>query len=144
VRRPRRTSGGASLLRSLLDLVLLPFRLLYALFQYLNFFTARYTGRPLTTAGGAKQGADLRRLLQQSRVADAAEGADEDEAAEGGVPRSWKLVRCEPGGRETVIAAGVSRYDLAPDGALLFCHRALASSPPPGGLARSASWRGTS
>ncbi|MFN8093553.1 MAG: hypothetical protein U0599_15305 [Vicinamibacteria bacterium] len=34
-------------------------RLLYAVFQYLSFFTARYTGRPLTTAGGPRRkGAD--------------------------------------------------------------------------------------
>jgi hypothetical protein len=45
IRRPYRDPNQApSPLRALLDLVLLPFRLLYAVFQFLNFFTARYTG----------------------------------------------------------------------------------------------------
>lgn len=122
VRRPRTTALAGSFLRSLLDFVLFPARLLYALFQYLNFFTARYTGRPLTTAGGPKgQSADLRRLLEQTRLAQASEGSGEaEDEAEAGVPRSWKLVRREPSGAEEVVAAGVSCYDLSSDSALVF------------------------
>jgi hypothetical protein len=50
IRRPHRSAGGRSLARLLLDVVLIPPRLLFAVFQYLNFFTTRYTGKPLTTA----------------------------------------------------------------------------------------------
>jgi len=35
--------------------VLLPFRLLYAVFQFLNFFIVRYTGDTLTGTGNARQ-----------------------------------------------------------------------------------------
>ena len=40
--------------RMLLDLVLSPFRLVFALVSYFNFFTVRYTGKPLITSGDAR------------------------------------------------------------------------------------------
>ena len=46
IRRPHAGAERASAPRMLLDAVLFPFRLLYAVFQYLNFFSARYTGKP--------------------------------------------------------------------------------------------------
>ncbi len=37
------------------DVLLLPFRLIYAIFQFLNFFSsALFTGHKLTAAGGPK------------------------------------------------------------------------------------------
>ena len=56
IRRPfRDPNQPISFWRSVVDLVLLPFRLLFAVFQYLNFFTARYTGNTLTTTGNAPE-----------------------------------------------------------------------------------------
>jgi hypothetical protein len=69
VRRPHAGGERASLPRMLLDALLFPFRLLYAVFQYLNFFSARYTGKPLTTAGGPKrQGVDARQMMVWSNL----------------------------------------------------------------------------
>lgn len=101
------------------DLVLIPARLVYALFQYLNFFSARYTGKPLTTAGGPKgQSGDLRRMLQWADLVDAqAEGAPGEEA--GAVPSSHRLMRRRTGPAE-VLASGVACYDLAADGSILY------------------------
>ena len=115
--RPRSAPAG-SVLRMAKDLLLLPARLLYALFQYLNFFSARYTGKPLTTAGGpkAKQG-DLRRMLEWANIVDAQAAGGEDDT--GGVPRSHRLVRSRGGVTETV-ASGVACFDLAGDGSLVY------------------------
>jgi hypothetical protein len=115
--RPRSAPVG-SVWRMAKDLVLLPARLLYALFQYLNFFSARYTGKPLSTAGGPKgKPGDLRRMLEWANIVDAqASGAEDDP---GGVPRSHRLVRSRNGAHET-IASGVACFDLAPDGSIVY------------------------
>jgi hypothetical protein len=119
IRRPY--SGGAvrgSLLRSLLDLLLLPARLLYAVFQYLNFFSARYTGKPLTTAGARKKGADMRQMMVWSNLMEAGQDGGQDE--EGSVPRSWHLVRARAGERPETVAEGVVAFDLGDDGTVLY------------------------
>src|SRR5205085_9776835 len=51
-------------LRALLDLVLSPFRLLFAFFQFMNFFTTRYTGKTLVTSDDRRQNqADIRQMM---------------------------------------------------------------------------------
>ena len=56
IRRPYKVNARQrSLLRWAEDILLFPFRLLYALFQYLNFFTMRYTGKPLAHSGPTMQ-----------------------------------------------------------------------------------------
>jgi hypothetical protein len=125
ISRPKHEAQPTSVLRGLLDIALLPLRLLYALFQYLNFFTARYTGKPLTTAGGPKQkGADIRRMMVWGNLINADEEARKDRT-EGDesrpvVPRSWKLIRKAPAGGEQTLADGVLSFDLAPDGSIVY------------------------
>jgi len=119
MRRPRPGGRAASLGGMLLDLVLLPARLLYAVFQYLNFFTARYTGKPLTTAGGPKrQGADMRQMMVWANLmqAETAEG-DEPKPT---VPRDWHLVRIRGQQKPETVASGVVTFDLGPDGSLVY------------------------
>ena len=55
IQKPWRHGYEGGFWRSLLDFVLSPVRLLFAVFQFLNFFTARYTGKPLTTASGPRR-----------------------------------------------------------------------------------------
>ena len=106
--------------RVALDLLLLPVRLLYAVFQYLSFFTARYTGRPLTTAGGPKRrGADARRMQVWSNLIEAGESA-EDEEAPPPTPRSWQLVRRRPDGHSETVADSVLSYDVDAEGRVVF------------------------
>jgi hypothetical protein len=120
VRRPYHGGAGkASFTRSLLDLVMLPARLLYAVFQYLNFFSARYTGKPLTTAGARQKGAaDVRQMMVWSNLMEAErDGQGEEPAA---VPKSWQLVRMLPGRRPETLAEGVLAFDLGDDGSVLY------------------------
>jgi hypothetical protein len=107
---------------SLLDLVLLPFRLLYALFQYLNFFTARYTGKTLTSAGGARQQqADVRQMMIWGNLIEAQSATPEKEGSAGAlVPSNWELIRQQKDGSTQVIARGVLSFDLCSDGSLLY------------------------
>jgi hypothetical protein len=124
IRRPAVREDGFSIGRFALDILLLPFRLLHAVFQFLSFFTARYTGKPLTTAGGPKQqGADARQMMIWGNLLDAQKAArDSAEAGEpkAVVPRSWKLLRRQPGGELEVIADSVGYFDLCRDGSILY------------------------
>jgi hypothetical protein len=120
LRRPRHGGQAASVGRMLLDVLLLPARLLYAVFQYLNFFSARYTGKPLTTAGGPKrQGADMRQMMVWSNLMQAEAGGEGDEPRPS-VPRDWQLVRIRGGQKPETLATAVLAFDLGPDGSLVY------------------------
>lgn len=122
IRRPFegvRNPGG----RAALDVLLFPFRLLRALFHYLNFFSLMYTRKPLTSAGGPEHQTDLRELELKGRRIDA-EAALRRGAEVAGVPSlvpaNWELIRRDPQGRQRVLARHVASFDLAPDGSLLY------------------------
>lgn len=121
IQRPWRHGYEGGFWRSFLDFLLFPVRLLFAVFQFLNFFTARYTGKPLTTAGGPKrEGADLRRMMEWSNLIEAQESAGEDGEPKSDVPRSWRLMKRGPDGAATTLAQGVLCFDVAADGTLVY------------------------
>jgi hypothetical protein len=107
--------------RALLDFVLLPFRILFALFQYLNFFSARYTGRTLTSHGAAQREADLRQMMIWGNLLKAQQtGHGQDDREKGLAPSTWCLMRGAPAGAPETVARGVLCFDLAADGSLLY------------------------
>ena len=125
IRCPHAGPPRATFLAATRDFLMFPVRLLHAVFQWLNFFTARYSGRPLTTAGGPrKEGADLRQMMVWGNLIDAEQAARES-AARGDdtpdlVPSTWQLVRQSPGGKTDVVAKGVLSFDVAPDGSVIY------------------------
>jgi hypothetical protein len=124
IRRPYRDPNQPpSPWRAALDLVLLPFRLLFAIFQFLNFFTVRYTGNTLTTTGNARQKhADIRKMMVWGNMLDADKAADRaDDGTPALVPKSWELIRrSKDSSTEEVVAKGVLCYDLYSDGSVLY------------------------
>ena len=77
------------------------FRLLYAVVQYLNFFSAIYTGRKLTSGGAKGREMDLKQMMIWGNVVQAQraqERSAEEEIADLG-PKSWELCRRGPDGR---------------------------------------------
>jgi hypothetical protein len=124
IRRPYRDPNQPpSPWRAALDLVLLPFRLLFAIFQFLNFFTVRYTGNTLTTTGNARQKhADIRKMMVWGNMLDADKAADRaDDGTPALVPKSWELIRRhKDSSNEEVVAKGVLCYDLYSDGSVLY------------------------
>ncbi|WP_342118092.1 hypothetical protein [Pseudoduganella sp. OTU4001] len=106
-----------------LDTLLFPFRLLRAVFHYLNFFSLMYSRKPLTGAGGAPMQADLKNIVLQGKRIDA-ERALRKEASIGGipslVPSSWQLVRRTRSGAEAVVASNVSSFDITPNGTIVY------------------------
>lgn len=121
IRRPWRHGYEGGFWAAFADFLLFPARLLFAVFQFLNFFTARYTGKPLTTASGPKrEGADLRQMMVWSNLMQAREEAADGRPKEPEVPASWKLLRRDPGGAITILADGVSCFDVASDGGVMY------------------------
>jgi hypothetical protein len=123
IRRPYRGAHRFSLPAALKDLLLLPARLVMAIFHWLNFFSVRYSGKPLTTAGGPRrEGADIRQMMIWGNLVDAEQAAREaaarGEESPGLVPASWELVR--HGAAPEVLARSVLSFDVGGDGAVVF------------------------
>lgn len=121
IRRPHE-APQAPWSATLLDSLLFPFRLLRAVFHYLNFFSMMYSRKPLTSANGPAREADLKQLVLQGRRIDAEKALRAGASSHGVpslVPANWELVRLDPQGREDVLARHVASFDIAPDGTVL-------------------------
>ncbi len=125
----------ASLLGSLKDAGLFPFRMARAVFQYFNIFSMMYTGKPLVTSKGAVQRRmDPRQLFIYGNLANAQMAQSQgDDEAQSRVPSSWELVRRAEGGQSEVIARGVLAFDIAPDGSFLYSDGAAITRLSPDG-----------
>jgi hypothetical protein len=121
IRRPYAEYERLKPLQVLKDIVLFPFRLLYAIFQFLNFFSAAFTGRKLTSAGGPKgNDMDLKQMMVWGNLVHAQNpGKGEEEGADL-VPKSWEL-RCRASdGTTKTLAGGVLAYDTDANGNVLY------------------------
>lgn len=136
IRRPYRSlQKRFNLLHLLRDVVLIPFRLVYAIFQWLNFFTHRYTGKPLTMAG-APRSLDIQPMAVWGNAINpelALKNRFGDADAPALVPRSWQLIRQKLGSDPEVIAEGVLAFDLKDDGSILYSNGSAIYSIKPGG-----------
>jgi hypothetical protein len=141
LRRPYRSSGKRpGWWQSIVDIFLMPFRLLFAIFQYLNWFTISYTGRMLTSAGAnAQKDIDLKRRRVLANVYDAEAANREDllnKTSEPGlVSQDWQLVRQKPGAGPEVLARGVMSFDVAVDGSIVYSNGSEVYTVVPGAKA---------
>lgn len=115
LRRPRRSPTHAV---ALSDILLIPFRLLKALFGWLQFFTMRNTGEPLLTGGPnpGKVRGNPQEVLIEGNLINAEktlrENSRKGDKYPGIAPRSWELVKCRPNGEQTVLKKGVLDFDV--------------------------------
>lgn len=123
IRRPHEMPKYSSQ-TALIDFFLLPFRLLRAVFHYLNFFSLVYSKKPLTTASGPDiKGDDLKSVMIRGKVIDAEKALRSGASTLGVtslVPSSWELVRRSQNGREEVVANSVAAFDISSDGAIAY------------------------
>jgi hypothetical protein len=137
VRRPwKAPDARPGLARNLRDLLFFPFRLLYAVFRYLNFFSMLYTGKPLAAGGDVRhKEADVRQMMIWGNLVNAQEAlrrARTGDETPSLVPPSWELVRAA-GGEAQVLARGVLSFDLAPDGSIVYSNGSAIFQLDPGG-----------
>lgn len=105
------------------DIVLFPFRLIRAVFHYLNFFSLMYTRKPLTSASGPKVEADLKEIMLKGKRINAENALRKERAVSGVpslVPRSWELIRKDRDGNESILATNVASYDIDDDDQLVY------------------------
>jgi hypothetical protein len=121
IRRPYSAGERMHPLRALKDVVLFPFRLLYAVFQFLNFFSAAFTGRKLTSAGGPKgKEMNLKQMMIWGNLVQAQRKPGPEGESADLVPQSWQLCRRDADGQTKVLANAVLAYDVDPDGRIVY------------------------
>jgi hypothetical protein len=147
IRRPHRAAGsGVSRWRAAADVALFPVRMVGAVFGFLNIFSTRYSGKPLSTSGGAKQKeADPRQMMIWGNLIDAEREVEKakarGETAPSLVPASWKLVRRQTGGEIEEVASGILSFDLGDDGTIV-CSNGSAVDVIGADGKRATSWKG--
>ncbi|MGD8572073.1 MAG: hypothetical protein PVH98_06390 [Gammaproteobacteria bacterium] len=107
----------------LIDFLLFPFRLLRAVFHYLNFFSLMYSRKPLTSASGPQVKADIKDLLIKGKRIDAEKALRKEGKVNGIpslVPRSWQLVRRTQGGQDSILATNVASFDISGGDTILY------------------------
>jgi hypothetical protein len=109
---------------ALKDTLLMPIRLLKAVFGYLNFFTMVYGKEPLRSAGGPRTPAldqDLGKLWLHGRMIELSKVKTDPQYGGNLVPRNWELVRiARAGAAPEVIAQHAAGFDLRADGSVVF------------------------
>lgn len=107
----------------LMDTMFFPFKLLRAVFHYLNFFSLMYTREPLTSASSPYVEADLKEIMLKGKRINAEEALKKGNSIQGVpslVPKTWELVCRNKNGDERILAYSVSSYDMTDDGQLIY------------------------
>jgi hypothetical protein len=125
IRRPYQPVGQGEFKphRILLDIILFPFRLLRAIFHFLNFFSLMFSGKPLATANGPRRMPEQQPFLMLwGHMIDTRQAmAKRDGQAAGSlVPKDWELVRSGADGEFEILAKNVLAYDLCQDGSVVY------------------------
>jgi hypothetical protein len=119
IERPYTTGREVSWPQFFKDFFLFPFRLLFAIFQYLNIFSLMYTGKKLTSAGDARaREMDLKQMMIWGNMVRSADQPHTE--APDLVPKTWRLMRKSEGEEAEELATSVLSYDLCPDGSVLY------------------------
>ena len=109
---------------ALIDFLLFPFRLLRAVFHYLNFFSLVYSQKPLTTASGPKiRSDDLKTIILKGKIINAEKALNSGVKILGVpslVPSSWELIRRDENGNEEVLAKNVASFDIGHNGTIVY------------------------
>lgn len=98
----------------LLDLLLLPVRLISALFGFLNIFSMMYSGKTLRTGGAASKQKSEAELYIEGNLIDAEKSLKQtaNEKNPGIIPPSWELIRRYPDGKTETVRRGVMAFAL--------------------------------
>jgi hypothetical protein len=119
----------------------IPGRLLTAIFEWLNFFTRRHTGRSLLVMPQLSEQLNSQQMLLLGRLVDV--GAEIDRNRRFGdadspslVPRSWELIEQFPHREPKVIAQGVVAFDVGQSGQIVYSNGSAVYGVFPGGVAQ--------
>ena len=121
IRRPHQGSLKVSPVSIIKDILFFPFRLIFAIVQFLNFFSFLFTGKKLNRAGNIPtKEMDIKQMVIWGKLVQAQKNRPKDDEAPDLVPKSWELIRRSSGGSEDVVACGVLDFDILPNGTILY------------------------
>lgn len=107
----------------LLEIILIPFRIIQALVNFINVFVRAFTGKSLASGGSnpAKgREYDSREIYIKGNLVNAEKemkkNAKKSKGDYGFIPLSWQLVEVEGG---KVIKSGIADYDILSDGTVI-------------------------
>ena len=115
IRKPYVLGTAPNPLGVLGDILLFPFRILRALFSFLNVFSATYSGKTLTKGKNTKYKDEKKTFIDGNLInaeKELQENARRGEKFPGIIPRSWELHRLDKYGTDTVIKRGVAAYKV--------------------------------
>lgn len=112
IKRPYQKTSGGSFGERVLDIILFPFRLIKAIFGFLNVFSAKYSGKTLSSRGTKRR--DAKQVFIEGNLINAEKELKKNRKFKGEslgfIPRSWELRRLMPNGEDTLIRRGVLSY----------------------------------
>jgi hypothetical protein len=122
------------------EAILMPLRLLIAIFEWLNFFTRRHTGRSLLAVPQLQQ-VKNHQMLFLGRLVDVGTEIERnrrfgDADSPALVPRSWELIEQYPHREPKVIGHGVLAFDVGLDGQIVYSNGSAVYGVLPGGVAQ--------
>ncbi len=125
IKRPHRKPGPEKM--GFKDVLLIPWRLVRAVYSFLQFFSMRYTGEPLSTAGPNPLKAkdkDPKELYNNGNMINAEqafrENSSKGDKYPGIAPRTWELTRRERDGSLTCLKKGVPDFDVTANDGIVF------------------------
>jgi hypothetical protein len=118
IKKPYETEKKPSSLGCLVDALLMPFRLLAALFGFLSFFSMKYSGKTLSeNSAKAKQKSERELFIDGNLInAERELKANSKDENPGIIPRTHELHRIDRKGNDTVIKRGVLCYTIDGEG----------------------------
>ncbi|MFK8184037.1 MAG: hypothetical protein AB8B99_11735 [Phormidesmis sp.] len=124
IRRPYKAGYAAlGVLPALKEVLLVPWRLVMAIWGFFNSFTVMFTGRPLITADTQQKMTPQTKLKAWGEALSPQnqhKKHQKEADAPALVPSSWELVRQGVQGVPEVLATAVLSYDLAADGRIVY------------------------
>lgn len=110
-----------------LEILLIPFKLIYAIYRFLEAFTMLFTGKTFTshTSGNnpAKNRNERELFIEGNRIEaekNLKKSKKRGEKFPGIAPQSWKLLRRGANGESETLMTGVIAFDLDDEGNLIF------------------------
>lgn len=121
IQRPNKEKRGGN---PLLEIVLIPYRIVQAIVMFVQAFVTMFTGKSMTSGGSNPargRETDSRKLFVDGNLIEAEKELKRNKRFKdkeyGFIPMSWKLVKIE-NGKAVPIKSGVCDFDLCKDGGL--------------------------
>lgn len=112
---------------SLIDYLIIPFKIIRAIFKWIELFTILHTGEPLTSKGAnpakTKQ-MDAKDVIINGNIINAdkilKENLSKGEKYAGIAPKDWELVKLDTNGKQHTIKKGVLGFDINKNNEIIY------------------------